>query len=187
MLEIDNEERTSVRLGQDFNQVWCCCVTWLHWLNKWVGCCQHKESLVVITILSSFFLSEMFFHLDAYKLREMYENEVDGIISHTFHFHLMEFNKMTTSLVSLQVLTLEKVDKITLIRTFGLYCSCSFPNGMPPLHMHTHAQACTQCICTHIHSCTHMFSTCIHTHVHTGAHSVIQACWITFTYLVFYI
>lgn len=59
----------------------------------------------------------MFFHLDAYRLREMYENEVDGIISHTFHFQLMEFNKMTTSLVSLQVLTLEKVDKITLIST----------------------------------------------------------------------
>lgn len=62
----------------------------------------------------------MFFHLDAYKLREMYENEVDGIISHTFHFHLMEFNKMTTSLVSLQVLTLEKVDKITLISTLEM-------------------------------------------------------------------
>lgn len=59
----------------------------------------------------------MFFHLDAYRLREMYENEVDGIISHTVHFQLMEFYKMTTSLVSLQVLTLEKVDKITLIST----------------------------------------------------------------------
>lgn len=67
--------------------------------------------MVIITILSSFFLSDMFFHLDAYRLREMYENEVDRIISHTFHFQLMEFNKMTTSLVSLQVFTLEKVDK----------------------------------------------------------------------------
>lgn len=49
----------------------------------------------------------MYFHLSVRVLREMYENEVDGIIhhlekEHKVHFQQTEFNKMPTSLVSLR-------------------------------------------------------------------------------------
>lgn len=64
----------------------------------------------------------MFFHFNVHVLRELYENEFDGIIQHLekeykVHFQLTEFNKMTASLVSFQEYTLEKVDKIAIIST----------------------------------------------------------------------
>lgn len=60
----------------------------------------------------------MFFHLNVHVLREMYENEFDEIICHLEKgymapFQLTGFNKRTTSLMSFQVYTLDKVDKIT--------------------------------------------------------------------------
>lgn len=53
-------------------------------------------------------------------LREMYENESDEIIYHLekeymVRFQLTKINKKTTSLVSFQVYTLEKADKIILL------------------------------------------------------------------------
>lgn len=64
----------------------------------------------------------MFFHLNVHILREMYENELDGIIYHLekeykIYFQLTEFNKMSTSVMSLQAYTLETAHKITLIST----------------------------------------------------------------------